>query len=70
MINKRRKANHMYLCVCRQKNGELRKILSPCDICQERLYYWGNDVKCAITNDNNDIIFKSLNELQPYYWRK
>ncbi len=56
------------LCVCRQKDGESRKILSPCGICQERLYYWGNKVKCAITNDNNEIIFKTLNELQPYYW--
>ena len=56
------------LCVCRQNDGESRKIVSPCGICQERLFYWGNDVKCAITNDNNDIIFKTLKELQPYYW--
>ncbi len=58
------------LCVCRQNDGEDSKILSPCGICQERLFYWGNDVKCAITNDSNDIIFKSLKELQPYYWNK
>ena len=58
------------LCVCRLNDGEDSKILSPCGICQERLFYWGNDVKCAITNDSNDIIFKSLKELQPYYWNK
>lgn len=56
------------LCVCRQNDGEKHKILSPCGICQERLFFWGNDVKCAITNEKNDIIFKTLKELQPYYW--
>lgn len=57
------------LCVCRQKDNDTQKILSPCGICQERLFYFGSGVKCAITNDKNEIIFKTLKELQPYYWR-
>lgn len=55
------------ICVCRDQ-GELYQILTPCGICQERLYYWGSDVKCAITNRENKLIFKTLKEIQPYYW--
>ena len=56
------------LCVCRQKDGEPYEILSPCGICQERLFYWGKDVKCAISTNDNRVLFKTLEELQPYYW--
>ena len=56
------------LCVCRQKDGEPYEILSPCGICQERLFYWGKDVKCAISTKDNRVLFKTLEELQPYYW--
>ncbi len=56
------------LCLCRQNDNADYEILSPCGICQERLYYWGKDVKCAISTKNNSIIFKTLEELQPYYW--
>ena len=56
------------LCVCRQKDGENYEILSPCGICQERLFYWGKDVKCAISTKDNRVVFKTLGELQPYYW--
>ncbi len=56
------------LCLCRQNDNDDYEILSPCGICQERLYYWGKDVKCAISTKNNSIIFKTLEELQPYYW--
>ncbi len=56
------------LCLCRQNDNDNYEILSPCGICQERLYYWGKDVKCAISTKDNSIIFKTLEELQPYYW--
>ena len=56
------------LCVCRQHDNEMFEILSPCGVCQERLYYWGENVKCAISTKDNSVIFKSLKELQPYYW--
>ena len=56
------------LCVCRQKDGKPYEILSPCGICQERLFYWGKDVKCAISTNDNRVLFKTLEELQPYYW--
>ena len=56
------------LCICRQNDNENYEILSPCGICQERLFYWGEDVKCAISTKDNSIMFKSLKEIQPYYW--
>ena len=56
------------LCVIKEKNSNEIKILTPCGVCQERLYFWGGDVKCAISNEKNKIIFKKLAEIQPYYW--
>ena len=56
------------LCVVKKANSDHIKILSPCGVCQERLYFFGGHVKCAISNEQNKIIFKKLSELQPYYW--
>jgi len=56
------------LCLCRQHDNDNHEILSPCGICQERLFYWGKEVLCAISTKDNSVIFKTLDELQPYYW--
>ena len=56
------------LCISRQSENESPVILTACGICQERLNYWGKDVKVAVTNPNNEIIFKTLEELNPFYW--
>lgn len=56
------------LCVVKEKNLDEIKILTPCGVCQERLYYWGGNVRCAISNKDNKLEFKKLSELQPYYW--
>ena len=56
------------LCVCRQNDNEPYEILTPCGICQERLMFWGKDVKCAISTKDNRLVFKTLEEIQPYYW--
>ena len=55
------------LCVCRQNDNEPYKILTPCGICQERLMFWGKDVKCANSTKDNRLVFKKLEEIQPYY---
>ena len=57
------------LCVVKEENSNKIKILSPCGVCQERLWFFGGDVKCAISNKENKIIFKKLKEIQPYYWK-
>ena len=56
------------LCVSRDNPKEQAKILTACGICQERLHYWGKDVKIAISNPENKVIFKTLEELSPYHW--
>ncbi|OCS85376.1 cytidine deaminase [Caryophanon tenue] len=56
------------LCLAREDKHAPLKILSPCGVCQERLFYWGPDVQCAISSKTNDILFKTLGELQPYHW--
>lgn len=56
------------LCICRDDECSDFKILSPCGICQERLLYWGGNVLAAITNPENEVIFKSVRELQPFHW--
>lgn len=56
------------LCISRDSENDEPVILTACGICQERLMYWGKDVKVAVTNKENKIIFKSLKELSPCYW--
>lgn len=56
------------LCVSRDSNEEEAKILTACGICQERLRYWGDGVKVAVSNKENKILFKTLRELSPDYW--
>lgn len=46
------------------------KVLSPCGVCQERLRYWGTDVKVGVTTDDGSLKFVTLKELQPYHWTK
>ena len=56
------------ICIVRDDEKAPFKILTPCGTCQERLVYWGSEVKAAVTTKNNDLIFKTLEELQPYHW--
>ena len=58
------------ICVVRDDEYSPFKILSPCGICQERLRFWGEDVKVAVTLPDNSLKFVSLGELQPYHWTK
>lgn len=57
------------LCLSRENEYQTPVILTACGICQERLAYWGGSVKIAVTNINNEIMFKSLEELNPFYWK-
>ncbi len=56
------------LCVSRENENSEFQILSPCGICQERLVHWGGDVQVAISNVQNELLFKSIRELQPHHW--
>ncbi|KZK91448.1 cytidine deaminase [Pseudovibrio sp. Ad46] len=48
------------LCICRDDENSPFVILTPCGICQERLVHWGGDVKAAVSNSDNKLIFKNL----------
>ena len=56
------------LCVSRDSERDAFKILTACGICHERLRYWGGNVKIAITNPENEVIFHTLDELSNHYW--
>ncbi|MEH6850030.1 MULTISPECIES: cytidine deaminase [Bacillus] len=56
------------ICVTRDDEHDEFKVLTPCGVCQERLFYWGSDVKAAIYSREGKLIFKTLQEIQPYHW--
>lgn len=56
------------ICVVRDDEQSNFKVLTPCGVCQERLYYWGPRVKAAITTNDGSLEFKTLEEIQPYHW--
>lgn len=56
------------ICVIREDEDAEFIILTPCGVCQERLFYWGDEVKVAVTNLENELTLKTLKEIQPYHW--
>jgi len=56
------------ICVARENEQSEFVVLTLCGVCQERLFYWGENVKAAITNPYGELLFKSLKEIQPYHW--
>ncbi len=58
------------ICVVRDDENAEFKILTPCGICQERLFFWGGNIKAAVTNPNGKLEFKTLKEIQPHHWYK
>jgi cytidine deaminase len=56
------------LCVVRDNENSPFKILSPCGVCQERLRFWGTEVRVGVTTKDNSLLFVTLKDLQPYHW--
>jgi cytidine deaminase len=58
------------VCVARNQTGAF-VILSPCGVCQERLWQWGGDVQAAVPLDDDTTRWKAvlLKDLTPHYWR-
>lgn len=63
------KVTHTVCVVRADENAELT-VLPPCGICQERLFYWGENVKAAVTNPDGKLNYKTLKEIQPHHWYK
>ena len=58
------------ICVVRENENSEFKLLAPCGICQERLFYWDSEVRAGIKIEDEIIVIKTLEELQPYHWYK
>ncbi|MGE7603462.1 cytidine deaminase [Peribacillus sp. NPDC097675] len=58
------------ICVVRDDEKAEFKVLTPCGVCQERLLYWGPDLKAAITHPDERLVYKTLKEIQPFHWSK
>lgn len=58
------------ICIAREDENAEFKILTPCGVCQERLFYWGGNVKAAVTDASGKLDYKTLREIQPYHWYK
>jgi cytidine deaminase len=45
-------------------------VLTPCSICQKRLFRWGGSVEVAVPHpgDPTRWMATTLDEVQPYYW--
>ena len=56
------------ICVVRDDENSEFKVLSPCGVCQERLRYWGEDVRVGVTTKDKSLKYVRLGELMPYYW--
>ncbi|UOY89442.1 cytidine deaminase [Bacillus glycinifermentans] len=56
------------ICVVRDDEHSGYKVLTPCGVCQERLFYWGPEVKAAVTVPDGGLVFKALKEIQPFHW--
>ena len=57
-------------CVARAPRSDDILVLTPCGICQERLFHWGDQVEVAVPDpaDPTRWMTKTLREIQPYYW--
>lgn len=66
-LNKRVVAS---VCVSRLHGESPILILTPCGICQERLFHWGPEVEVAVPapGDPTKWDVKRLEEVQPFHW--
>jgi cytidine deaminase len=58
------------VCVGRLDGDSPVMILTPCGICQERLFHFGSTVQVGVPSagDSTRWQVKSLAEVQPFYW--
>lgn len=56
------------ICVHQGKDGK-NIVLTPCGVCQERLFLYGKEVEVGVPGKDSIFVSKKLKEVQPYYWR-
>lgn len=67
---KRNKRVTASVCVSRLSGADPVVVLTPCGICQERLFHWGATVEVGVPDpaDPSRWLARTLGEVQPYYW--
>lgn len=67
---KNRKKIVASICLSMEDSGKEVVILSPCGICQERLFWFGNNVQVAVPKKDDSTIWESLSlkDVQPHWW--
>jgi cytidine deaminase len=58
------------VCVSRLSGDGQIIILTPCGICQERLFHWGGSIEVAVPDPERVSGWRArtLDQIQPYYW--
>ena len=57
------------VCVSRLSGSDPMVILTPCGICQERLFHWGDGVEVAVpAAEGPGWQAKTLRDVQPFHW--
>lgn len=56
------------ICIVREDEHSPYVVLTPCGVCQERLFYWGNQVRAAVHTTDGSLSYRTLEEIQPYHW--
>ncbi len=55
------------LCMWYEASGKY-KLLPACGLCKERLCVFGMDTMIAVSVEKDEVLYKPLKELMPYYW--
>lgn len=60
------------VCVIRSDQDAAFWILTPCGVCQERLFSWGPAVSVGVTKPGDRRQWQSLrlDQVQPHWWSK
>ena len=58
------------VCLSRLSGEHPTVVLTPCGVCQERLFHWGGSVEVAVPapGEPTTWLARTLDEVQPYYW--
>lgn len=56
------------ICIV-QPSPNVFRVLSPCGVCQERLFIYGPHVRVGVPAPEGGWAYVELSEVQPHYWR-
>ena len=60
---------HLF-CVVRGDTDARLKTVSPCGVWQERLWFWGDEVRVAVPSEDGQLVFERLKDVQSHHWSR